>query len=105
MKRCTYLLPIRRASFSESEASKLSEYFARLQKADCEVLVIGRDWVAGDRSRPGWRESPESKNNWHPEGSEGSLNVWEAGCAVMACEVLRFAQNDSRAREPRRHLS
>lgn len=40
MKRCTYLLPIRRANFSAAEASKLAVYFASLNDAGCEVLVV-----------------------------------------------------------------
>src|SRR2546423_2706800 len=40
MKRCTYLLPIRRAKFSITEARELSNYFSALKNAGCDVLVI-----------------------------------------------------------------
>jgi predicted ATPase len=40
MKRCTYLLPIRRAAFSAAEAAELAEYFQDLNTAGCDVLVI-----------------------------------------------------------------
>jgi hypothetical protein len=40
MKRCTYLLPIRKGFFSESDGAKFAEYFVRLDSADCEVVVI-----------------------------------------------------------------
>ncbi|MFN2621554.1 MAG: glycosyltransferase family 2 protein [Chthoniobacterales bacterium] len=40
MKRCTYLLPIRRADFSAKEANELADYFGSLSVAGCEVLVI-----------------------------------------------------------------
>jgi hypothetical protein len=40
MKRCTYLLPIRRTAFSAPEAAEFAEYFRRLGEADCEVLVM-----------------------------------------------------------------
>lgn len=40
MKRCTYLLPIRRASFSRSESTALADYFRTLNDAGCDVLVI-----------------------------------------------------------------
>jgi hypothetical protein len=37
---CIYLLPIRRTSFCAAEAEDLSAYFAGLQGAGCEVIVI-----------------------------------------------------------------
>jgi hypothetical protein len=40
MKRCTYLLPIRRSSLSAKEAAELAEYFQTLNDAGCDVLVI-----------------------------------------------------------------
>jgi hypothetical protein len=40
MKRCTYLLPIRRGSFSAEEAGDFAEYFEALANAGCNVLVI-----------------------------------------------------------------
>jgi hypothetical protein len=40
MKRCTYLLPIRRTSFSENEANDLAAYFVELNQAGYEILVI-----------------------------------------------------------------
>jgi len=40
LKRCTYLLPIRRSNFSAAEASELAGYFGSLTAAACEVFVI-----------------------------------------------------------------
>jgi hypothetical protein len=40
VKRCTYLLPIRRASFSGTESAELADYFRTLNDAGCDVLVI-----------------------------------------------------------------
>src|SRR3954469_13495093 len=40
MPRVTYLLPIRRATFSGTEASDLAEYFRDLGEAGCDVLVV-----------------------------------------------------------------
>ena len=40
MTSCTYLLPIRRATFSESKTAELYEYLSILAAAGCEVLVI-----------------------------------------------------------------
>jgi hypothetical protein len=37
---CTYLLPIRRAVFSEREAQHLAVYFRALRAANCEVIVV-----------------------------------------------------------------
>jgi len=40
MKRCTYLLPIRRTAFSLAEAAEFAEYFQSLNEMGCDVLVI-----------------------------------------------------------------
>jgi hypothetical protein len=40
MNRCTYLLPIRRAIFSETEGEELAQYFRSLNDAGCDVLVV-----------------------------------------------------------------
>jgi hypothetical protein len=40
MEHSTYLLPIRRAGFSSTEAKELAVYFATLNDAGCDVLVI-----------------------------------------------------------------
>jgi hypothetical protein len=40
MKQCTYLLPIRRSSFSATETAELAEYFRILHNAGCDLLVI-----------------------------------------------------------------
>ena len=40
MRYSTYLLPIRRATFSPTEARELAVYFGTLNDADCDVLVI-----------------------------------------------------------------
>jgi hypothetical protein len=40
LKRCTYLLPIRRANFSAKEADELARYFGSLSAVGCEVLVV-----------------------------------------------------------------
>ena len=38
--RITYLLPIRRAAFSEIEAAEFAAYFNALETAGCDVFVI-----------------------------------------------------------------
>ena len=40
MMRCTYLLPIRRAHSSASQARELAAYFRELHDAGCEILVV-----------------------------------------------------------------
>jgi hypothetical protein len=40
MSACTYLFPIRRMAFSESESAELRAYLSILAQADCEVIVI-----------------------------------------------------------------
>ncbi len=38
--RCTYLLPIRRVNACREEAADFAEYFRKLARTGCEVLVI-----------------------------------------------------------------
>jgi hypothetical protein len=59
LKRCTYLLPIRRATFSTAEADALRDYFGTLNEAGCDVLVIDG--------------SPNAVFHQHPE-------VWRLVC-------------------------
>ncbi|HSP45705.1 MAG TPA: hypothetical protein VLO30_06905 [Chthoniobacterales bacterium] len=40
MTTCTYLLPIRRAAFSEAETAELTEYFGTLKNTGCDILVV-----------------------------------------------------------------
>jgi hypothetical protein len=40
VKRCTYLLPIRRNVFCATEAEELRDYFDGLSAAGCEVIVV-----------------------------------------------------------------
>ena len=40
MTRSTYLLPIRRATFSATEAAELADYFRTLNAAGCDVLIV-----------------------------------------------------------------
>jgi hypothetical protein len=40
MKRCTYLLPIRRTAFPAVEAAELADYFRTLNDAGCDILVV-----------------------------------------------------------------
>jgi hypothetical protein len=55
MTRCTYLLPIRRAAFSATEAAELRRYFQALGNADCRVLVIdGSPEAVFERNHEAW---------------------------------------------------
>ncbi|MFL6588946.1 MAG: glycosyltransferase [Chthoniobacterales bacterium] len=57
MSRCTYLLPIRRAAFSEAEATELAQYFRDLAENNCDVLVVdGSPPDVFDRHDEAWRE-------------------------------------------------
>src|SRR5688572_7456227 len=40
MTRCTYLLPIRRSTFSALETAELADYFRALNDAGCAVLIV-----------------------------------------------------------------
>lgn len=54
--RCTYLLPIRRTSFSPTETTELADYFRGLAEAGCDVLVVdGSPAPVFDRHDEIWR--------------------------------------------------
>ena len=56
MRRCTYLLPIRRTAFSAAEAGELADYFRLLGKAGCDVLVIdGSPALVFEQHADAWR--------------------------------------------------
>ncbi len=56
LKICTYLLPIRRTSFSHDEAKDFAQYFVRLENAGCEILVIdGSPLNVFDSHHEAWR--------------------------------------------------
>ena len=40
LKRCTYILPIRRNNFSKAEGWDFADYFRSLSGAGCEVLIV-----------------------------------------------------------------
>ncbi|MEN3368097.1 MAG: hypothetical protein V7609_240 [Verrucomicrobiota bacterium] len=56
VKRCAYLLPIRRTAFSATEAAELANYFRILNAAGCDVLVIdGSSPSVFQQHRDVWR--------------------------------------------------
>ena len=55
MKRCTYLLPIRRNDFCVDEARDFAAYFETLRAADCEVVVVdGSPPEIFEQHHPAW---------------------------------------------------
>jgi hypothetical protein len=72
MNRSTYLLPIRRSTFSDSEATQLAEYFRELGQAGCDVLVIdGSPAEVFEKHDELWRDACRHE---HVDRSFGFLN-------------------------------
>src|ERR1043166_3816185 len=56
MKRCTYLLPIRRGKISAAETVEPADYFRTLNDAGCDVLVIdGSPGEVFEQHAASWR--------------------------------------------------
>jgi hypothetical protein len=98
VKRCAYLLPIRRRSFSVTEASALANYFRALNDAGCDVLVIDGS------PAPVFQQHHDA---WHPlcrhepvDRSFGYLNDKvngiHTGVDLAAAEKIILADDDIR---------
>ena len=96
--RATYLLPIRRTDFGESEAADLREYFSMLSHAACEVIVIDgsapeifarhhRTWANACRHEP---VDPRF------EFLNDKVNGVHTGVALATTEKIILADDDVR---------
>jgi len=98
MKICTYLLPIRRQSFSPAEASEFAEYFRRLRNAGCEVLVIdGSPTLVFEQNHAAWSALCRHEQ---VDGSFGYLNDKvngiHTGVNLASAEKIILADDDIR---------
>ena len=98
MKRCTYLLPIRRATFSTAEASELAVYFGRLNAPGCDVLVIdGSPASVFQQNDEIWRSVCRHENVDHSFGYlNDKVNGIHTGVRLATTEKIVLADDDIR---------
>jgi len=95
---CTYLLPIRRTSFSPAEATELIDYFRMLHEAGCEVLVVdGSPPEIFARNAAAWdslsRHEPVDRRFGY---LNDKVNGIHTGVERAACEKIILADDDIR---------
>ena len=98
VKRCTYLLPIRRSVYTDAETQQLRDYFAELREADCEVLVVdGSPREVFEQHHRAWSGVC---NHLEVDRQYGYLNDKvngiHTGVALAACEKIVLADDDIR---------
>lgn len=98
MKRCTYLLPIRRTGFSATESAELANYFRTLNDAGCDVVVIdGSPAPVFQQHREAWHSLCRHEE---VDGSFGYLNDKvngiHTGVKLAAVEKIILADDDIR---------
>ena len=96
--RCTYLLPIRRANARREEVADFAEYFRKLARAGCEVLVVDgsppevfaeHDRMWGDVCR---HIKVDPKYTY----LNGKVNGVHTGVDLASCEKIVLADDDIR---------
>jgi hypothetical protein len=98
MTRCTYLLPIRRANFSEQETARLGDYFRGLAAAGCDVLVVDGSpadvWTQHDAA---WRSVCRHERVDRSFGFlNDKVNGIHTGVNLAATEKIVLADDDIR---------
>jgi hypothetical protein len=98
MKRCTYLLPIRRGKFSRAEASGLAVYFNTLNAAACDVLVIdGSPASVFQQHAEVWRDVCRHEQVDRSFGYlNDKVNGIQTGVRLAATEKVVLADDDIR---------
>ena len=98
MKRCTYLLPIRRARFVATEAAELAEYFRSLNHAGCEVLVVdGSPGPVFQENHEVWSPVCQHERVDHSFGYlNDKVNGIHTGVNLASCEKIVLADDDIR---------
>ena len=98
MKRCTYLLPIRRAHFSATEARELVEYFGALNDAGCDVLVVdGSEDTVFERQDEIWRSVCHHERVDRSFGYlNDKVNGIHTGVRLASMEKIVLADDDIR---------
>jgi glycosyl transferase family 21 len=94
----TYLLPIRRAAFSASEAAELADYFRMVTAAGCEVLVVdGSPAPVFAQNAAVWNEicRHEAVNRRFGYRND-KVNGIHTGVELARCEKIVLADDDIR---------
>jgi hypothetical protein len=97
---CTYLLPIRRQSFSPAEARELGDYFRTLVAAGCKILVIdGSPAPVFQQNDDAWRSlcrhEPVDRSFGH---LNDKVNGIHTGVRLAATRKIILADDDIRYR-------
>lgn len=98
MKRCTYLLPIRRTAFSPTEAADLAEYFRSLTVAGCHVLVVdGSPGPVFQQHHEIWDQLSRHERVDHSFGYlNDKVNGIHTGVRIAATDKIMLADDDIR---------
>jgi hypothetical protein len=102
MKRCTYLLPIRRTAFSTTDAAEFADYFRKLADARCDVLVVDGSpapvFAEHDRAWRGLcRHEPVDRSFGY---LNDKVNGIHTGVNLAATEKIIVADDDIRYSAP-----
>jgi len=98
MKRCTYLLPIRRGIFSGAETAELADYFRTLNDAGCDVLVIdGSPREIFEQHAAAWRSVAQHEPVDRSFGYlNDKVNGIHTGVRLARSEKIVLADDDIR---------
>jgi hypothetical protein len=98
LKRCTYLLPIRRAKFFSPEASELRVYLAALNDAGCDVLIVdGSPSPVFEQHTEVWRSvCRHEKVDRSFEYLNDKVNGIHTGVRLAKTEKIILADDDIR---------
>jgi Glycosyl transferase family 21 len=98
MKHSTYLLPIRRARFSSTEAGELAVYFGALKNAGCDVLVIdGSPATVFDQHASSWHSLCRHERVDRSFGYlNDKVNGIHTGVRLATMEKIILADDDIR---------
>jgi hypothetical protein len=97
---CTYLLPIRRDTFSAAEVKNFASYFQALEEAGCEVLVVdGSPAAIFDAHHGVWsgtcrHQSVDARFTY----LNGKVNGVRTGLEIASCDEIIMADDDIRYR-------
>src|SRR5688572_29179891 len=96
MIRCTYLLPIRRTSFSPSETAELADYFRTLRDAGCDLLVMdGSPAQVFQQHHEAWHSLSRHEKVDHSFGYlNDKVNGIHTGVDLARTEKIILADDD-----------
>ncbi len=100
VKRCTYLLPIRRTPSAPEKTAEFAEYFAGLNDVGCEILVIdGSAPEVFQRNARAWAKLCDHcpvDRQWRYLNDK--VNAIHTGVAIAGNEKIILADDDIRYR-------